>query len=327
MAWKRENGLIAERFGKEEMPGFLTKQFEAKGDEFVVLERDGEIYLEKGHGVLTMSTVMHDFTNVLLLDKSEKTIESDLKNICFADGRSACVRFAVKFRILNSDHFSKRLMGERKRLFLADVWDDAVSAVLYKKIIPALQKKGAADAVKGDFADKACQRAEQDIKRKFREWGLMLTAFSMKFILPDEPERLENPDSEPAKGPEKAGTAQIAAIAGNDTEEAADSLERKRLEREVAMELDKKQMQKDVQDALEAMELKDVQRKRKAAETGTKEAERETLREELENMKKAKEITERKFYKKELSEESFQRMMEEFERKIIEIEAKLRVFE
>ena len=51
---------------------------------------------------------------------------------------------------------------------------------------------------------------------------------------------------------------------------------------------------------------------------------RKKLEDDLEDLKRAKDITERKFYKKELSEESFQRMMEDFEKRIIEIEIKLR---
>lgn len=324
MAWKRDKNLIAERFGKDELPGFLTKEFDVKGDEFVVLEKNREIYLEKDHGKLSVSSFMGDFTDVIMVDKSEKTLENEIKNVFLADGRNIGIKLTIKFRIFNSDHFSKNMMGQRKKLFLDDVWNEMVSDVVYKKILPKLQKKPAKDFASEDFREKAKANIEADVKRKFREWGLMLTSLSMSFNVPEEPKE-ELGEEEKVSGEEEFEGVEKHAKAGMTIEDETEELEKERLEKEVTMELEKKQMQKDVEDAMEAMELKDIQeRKRVLKETEAKENERKKLIEEMESLKKAKEITERKFYKKELSEESFQRMMEDFEKRIIEIETKLR---
>jgi hypothetical protein len=329
MAWKHEKGLIAERFGKDEMPGLLTKQAEARGDEFVVLERNGEIYLEKEHAKISVSNLMRDFTDILMVDKSEKTIENELKNVYFADGNRASMKLVVKFRVLNSDHFSKKLMGERKRLFLGDVWNEMVSCIIYKKILPRLQSKAADEMSKSGAAERARAGFEAEVRRKFKVWGLMLTSLSMSFSVSGGTENVEEAQEEgtgegdDAKVPPEAKG--MREETGGTLEDEADELEKERLEREVAMELDKKQMQKDTEDAMEAMELKDVQAKKKALrESASKDAESSSLEEELENLRKAKDLAEKKFYKKELSEEAFQRMMEEFERRIIEIETKLK---
>jgi hypothetical protein len=321
MAWKRDKNTIAERFMKDELPGFLTKEFDAKGDEFVVLEKNGEIYLERDHGTLSVSSFTGDFTDILMVDKSEKTLENEIKSVFLSDGRSIGMKLTIKFRIFNSDRFSKNLMGQRKRLFLDDVWNEVVSDVMYKKILPKLQKKPAKDFASGDFRERARADIETGVKKKFRGWGLMLISLSTNFSVPDEHEDAEE---EEIKW-EEPESAEKHAKPGMTLEDEAEELEKERLEREVAMELEKKQMQKDAEDAMEAMELKDIQERKKALrEKEAKEDETDKLAEELESLKRAKEITERKFYKKELSEESFQRMMEDFEKRIIEIETRLR---
>lgn len=301
--WERNKNVLAERFGKDEIPGFLKKEFVAKGNEFVVLEKDGEIYIERGAGKLVISSFGETFTDIILVDKSEKTIETCIKNFCLADGGGVGIKITLKFRIFNSDHMSKNLMGERGKLFAEDVGDQLMSDVLCRDVLPKLQKKRANDFLKEDHREKTKSDIEAAVKRKFREWGLILTSASVDFVM-------QTLSSEASECSETQKTG-----------EELSGLEKERLEKEVRMTLDKKQMQRDMEDALEAIRLKDVKKK----ERNLDEAESENkLNEELETLKKAKEITERKFYKKELSEESFQRMMEDFEKRIIEIETRLK---
>jgi hypothetical protein len=329
MAWKRDQNLIAERFRKDELPGFLSKQFEAKGDEFVVLERNGEIYLEKDHGTLSISSFMGSFTDILMIDKSEKTIEHEVKSIFLSDGTNIGIKLALKFRVFNSDHFSKNLLGQRKRLFLADVWDETVSDVLCRRLLSKLQKKPTRDFSSGGFREKTRLGIEADVKKKFKDWGLLLTSLSLIFDMPGasdaEPAKPEAVPARPNAGNRHTQSTLEFRKPGATIEDEAEDLEKERLEKEVTIAFEKKQMQEDVEDAMEAMELKDIQEKKRVLNAGdSRDDERKSLVKELENLRRAKELTERKFYKKELSEDSFQRMMEEFEGRIIEIETKLK---
>jgi hypothetical protein len=270
--------------------------------------------------MLSVSSFMGHFTDILMIDKSEKTIENEVKNICLADGRSIGIKLAIKFRVFNSDHFSRNMIGERKKLFLDDIWNELVSGLLCREILPKMQRKHAKDFSGGESVERAKAEIESGVRRKFKDWGLILTSLFTNFNVPpaeeaaadgggyDEGQELKDAGKRP-----KPGTM----------DDEADELERERLEKEVAMELEKKQMQKDVEDAMEALELKDMQERKKTLR-GSEADEGKKLAEDLEDLKKAKDITERKFYKKELSEESFQRMMEDFEKRIIEIETKLR---
>lgn len=322
MEWRREANVIAERFRKNEIPGFLAKEFLAKDNEFVVVERGGEIYRERGPGKFAISGFVGDLTDLLLVDKSEKTFESEVKNVWLADENKIDIKFVIKFRIFHSDHFSRNLMGERKKFSLQDVWDETLSKIIYKSSLPELQKKSANEFLKEDSREDVREDIESEMKRAFKEWGLILSSLSIDFKVPEgiEAEKTE------AGGREELRKEKTGVEEPREVEEYGTSGITKE---EELSELGKKQAQKDTEEALEAMELKDIKDKGKMLEEMERKDLEETggkdrLKEKLEELKRAKEITEKKFYKKELSEEAFQRMMEDFEKKIIEIETKLK---
>jgi hypothetical protein len=320
MGWKREANVIAERFYSGEIPGFLTKEFVAKDGEFVVLEKENDIFLERGPGKLVISSFLDAFTDVIMVDKTEKTLAHDIKGICLTDGKSIDMKFTISFRIFNSDHLSKNLMGERKKLFVSDVLDETMSCVMCRSILPKMQKRSIRDFAKDEFRDKIKSSIETCIKTKFKDWGLLMASMSINFDVREEA-CLPAASSSSATCASEAKTQTMNA----GEEDATSGLEGERREREVRMELEKKQMQRDMEEAIEALELKEVQEKEKELkESGLSESQTSELEEELENLKKAKEVTERKFYKKELSEDAFERMMEDFEKRIIEIETRLK---
>lgn len=198
MEWEREANVIAERFKKEEIPGFLTKEFLAKDNEFVVVERRGEIYRERGPGKFAISGFVGDLTEVLLVDKSEKTIENEVKNIWLAGEKKMDIRFVIKFRVFHSDNFSKNLMGERNRFSIQDVWDEILSQVIYKRNLPELQKNKASEFLREDFRGKAKEDMESEMKKAFKEWGLILSSLSVDFKIPEgvEHEKEEHGEEE-----------------------------------------------------------------------------------------------------------------------------------
>jgi hypothetical protein len=196
MEWEREANVIAERFKKGEIPGFLTKEFTAKDNEFVVVEKGKEIYRERGPGRFTISGFVGDLTDILLVDKSEKTLESEIKNVWLSDEKNIDIKFVVKFRIFHSDHFSKNLMGERKKFFLDDLRDEILSKVMYRDVLPELQKNPASRFLKEDFREGAKENIESRMKKDFKEWGLILSSLSIDFKIP---EGLETEKTEPEK--------------------------------------------------------------------------------------------------------------------------------
>ena len=200
--WERKENVIAERFKKEEIPGFLTKEFVAKENEFVVVERGREIYRELGPGELSISGFASDLTCILLVDKSEKKLESEIKNVWLEDDKKIDINFSLKFRIFHSDHFSKRLMGERKVFSIKDLQNEIFSNVFYKKILPELQKNKAEEFLNDNFRDEASGKVESEIKNKFKHWGLILSSMSIDFKVPESVKEEKKVSDEAAGKPE-----------------------------------------------------------------------------------------------------------------------------
>ncbi len=345
--WERNEDVIAERFKREEIEGTFKKKFSAKENENLVIEKHGEIYRELGSGEFTVSGLLDkDFTNLLIMDKSEKVLNRTLKNVFLSDGKRMDINFEIRFKVFHSDRFSNNLIRNRKRLFMEDVWADILSNLIYKKSMPEIKKHGITDFLKEDFCEERKESLENDLKKMFKDWGLLLTYFSIDFRIPEEEKKavetkegvekeeikVEEKTEETEKEPEEIVEEGERRIESASKEGKIAELEEERLEKEVKMELEKKETQKDMEEAVEALDLKELKDKKellkKTEEKGLgvekEEKTKEDLENKLEELKKAKEIAEKKFYKKELSEEAFQRMMEDFEKKIIEIETKLK---
>jgi len=282
MEWKREGNVIAQRFKAEEVPGFLTKEFEAKDNEFVVVERGGEIYRERGPGRFSMGAMAGDFTSMLLIDKSEKVIEKDLKNVWLEEGNKIEIGFVIRFKVFHSDRFSKNLMGENRTFLVEDAWNHILSEIIYERILPGIKRRSSRDIIREDFRESVKSRFESVMKMKFSEWGLMLSSFSVDFRVTGS----HAPSEEP-------GPAEEAELP-------------KDIHKPPVIETEYKP-------GLE-----------KTHEKPAQPADREQLEELLENLKKSRKVAEKKFYAKELPEEAFRVMVGDFDRKIGEIEKRLR---
>ena len=323
--WERHEDIIAERFKREEIRGTFKKKFRAKKNEDIIVEKHGEIYEELGSGEFTVSGLLDkDFTDLLVLDRSERTLKKTVKNVYLKDEKRMNIHFEIRFRVFHPDRFSRNLVRNRKRLFMEDMWADILSNLLYKKSLPEIKEHKISEYTKKDLCEKMKERVKNDMEALFDKWGLRLTHFSIDFEIPEE----EKAEAKDIKKPEEMVEEGERKIEEVSREEALAKLERERLEREVKMELEKEEMQKDMEEAIEALKLKEIKDEqsilKKAEEKELGVGEKEDLERKLEELKKAKELTEKKFYKKELSEEAFQRMMEDFEKEIIEIETKLK---
>lgn len=348
--WDRDEDVVAERFKREEIEGLFKKKFRSKENENLVIEKHGEIYEELGSGEFAVTGLLDkDFTDLLIMDKSEKTLERTLKNVCLRDEKRMDIKFEIKFKVFHSDRFSSNLVKNRKKLFMEDVWSDMLSGLIYKKSLPEIKKHAITEFLEKDFCEKTKEGIESELKKMFKDWGIILTYFSIDFVVPEEIKKgaKEKPEVKPVEDVEKETKKEVATrepeeivkegearVESASKEGTVAELEKERLEKEVKMELEKEESQKDMEEAVEALDLKEMKDKQELLkrteekELGVEEKERggtrADLEKQLEELKKAKEITEKKFYKKELSEEAFQRMMEDFEKKIIEIETKLK---
>ncbi len=115
-------------------------------------------------------------------------------------------------------------------------------------------------------------------------------------------------------------------------EETAERLKKERLEKEVKMQLEREQEAKDMESALQAMKLRKLRKEQEGSQKEKPEKSTEgngpgdpgqEIVKRIGELKRAKEIAEKKYYKKELSEGVFKRLMESYEKRIIELQGKL----
>lgn len=293
MEWEREEDVIAQRFEKNEIPGFLNKDFTARENEFLVIEKGNEIYRERGPGKFSIGALAGGLTGVLLLDKSEKTIEGEIRNVWLADNMKSDIKLTIKFRIFHSGRFSRNLMGEKKIFSVDDLWNEILSRVLYKRILPEIGKKASKDLQE----EEASKSVERETKRAFRKWGIVMESLSLKIEFSGK-DGYGHDDSK-----QSGGKAFDRNVKKYDTE----------MKGEIPGIGKGPEKSGDGPGGI-----------KEEIESEGEEHEEKKLLLEIEKLKRAKEITESKFYKKELSQEAFERMMEDFEKRIIEIESVLK---
>ncbi|MCD6591155.1 MAG: hypothetical protein J7K72_04250 [Candidatus Aenigmarchaeota archaeon] len=266
MVWERKEGVIAERFEKNEMFGGLRKEFLTKKDEYVITEKHGEILEEFGPSRFSLKSLPErGFTHIVLVDKGEKTIDETVKKIYLAGNRIMDARFIIKFKVKESDIFLNALLKERDVISLDDIWSKTLSDVVFKKLLPRINQLQLEKIIEMNSQKSLKDWIEKAIRHTFEKWGLAVSFFFIEFIIPEHY----------VKTIEKAKT--------------------------------------------EAKDDKTAKPEKKPEES----EKIKKLKEELDELKKAKEIAEKKFYKKELSKEAFERMLENFEQKIIEIQTKI----
>ncbi|MCK5023669.1 MAG: hypothetical protein KAS04_05835 [Candidatus Aenigmarchaeota archaeon] len=260
MEWERQNDVIAENFKKSEISGSNKKEFHTKSNEFLLFEKNDEIYKERGPGKIPISPI--NFSSITVVDKSEKTLSNTVKNVRFSDNNKTDIKFTIKFRVVHTGKFYKGLMVDRQKLSLEDMWDDILSKIIYKEVLPHLGEKPSFDFAGNEAREKLIEYMRPIFRNFFGRIGIALMDISTDY-------ELENA-TEPEKDNHEKGEGQTESYS---------------------------EMQKEL----------------KKPDTD--------LEKKLKELEEAKRIAEHKFYKKELSEEAFQRMMEDFEEKIIEIEA------
>lgn len=182
--WERKGNVLAERFKKNEIPGFLKKEFRAKEDEFVVFEKNNEIYRERGPGKYSFRA--GDMTGLLLIDKSEKTVDCGTKNVWLADDKRIDINCVIRFRIFHSHHFSRYFMKNRRRFSARDLRNEMLSKIAYKMILPELERKTSKDFTGEDSVEKVKGEIESCVKNFFKNCGIILSSLSIDFKFPDK---------------------------------------------------------------------------------------------------------------------------------------------
>ncbi|MBN2042486.1 MAG: hypothetical protein JW754_01645 [Candidatus Aenigmarchaeota archaeon] len=298
--WKHGEDVLAQRISRKELPGRFRKEIQVADGIAVLIEKDRKIYrILQGGGSYSVNTIDLDFTHALFVDASDKVIKKEIRNIRTREVRKLGMELDIGFRISDPDELQENIMKSRTFLYVDDLWDIIYMELLSSVIAPYVGGAGLSDIYRDSgLKDRVKKGAENKVREILGGFGIEMTSFGMKWNFPKD-----------MPGPSETEGDKV----GESREEKLAELEKKRLEKEVDMQLEKEETQRDMEDAVEALELRKIK----------EEMSEEEVKNGIEELKRAKEIAEQKFFKKEIEEDAFKRMAEEYERKIIELESRL----
>jgi hypothetical protein len=336
--WERSLAVIAQRIGKGQIPGFFRKQIVLKENEQGFLESNGEIHEEFSQGMHTVN-FEKGVKDLILVDKSEKKLTRIVEDLWTRDDKKINSKVEIVFKVYAPDKLFKNLLGVRSSLLLDDIWSQLCLDKVSKILTPAVKQKDLEQLCGGGkTAEKIEKDLQENLEDLLKQAGIELRSVSVFFSIPEEYEEFlkkRGVNKETLRSLEMQKEMEFGEEETFTREEKLDELEKLRVEKEVKMQLEKEETQRDFEDALEALKLKDLKNKQKLlkeiqhAKTQMKPDKKdvknviESLTEKISELENAKEIVEKKFYKKELSEEAFNKMMENYEQKIIELETKI----
>ncbi len=298
--WKHGEDVLAQRISRKDLPGRFRKEIQVADGIAVLIEKDRKIYrILYGGGKHSVNTLDLDFTHALFVDISDKEIKKEIHNIRTREIRKLGIELDIRLRINDLDELQENIMKSRTFLYVDDLWDIIYMELLSSVIASYIGGVSISD-LHGDkgLMDRVRTGTENKVKGILGGFGIEMISLGMKWNFPKDMPK-----------PSGAG--------GDNVEESREKklaeLEKKRLEREVEMQLEKEETQQDMENAVEALELQKIKEGMS----------KEEIYKKIEDLKHAKEIAEQKYFKKEIEEDAFKRMAEEYEKRIIELESKL----
>jgi hypothetical protein len=287
--WKRKEEVVSQIFNKSEFSGTFIKHVYVKEDEAVVVEKEEELYEVLEPGERTVTSIMDSgFNFALFVDISVKNINGEIRRIDTGDGKKFDMKAGLSFRISDPVMYMDTIVDSRKFVYISDIWDELYMELLIEAILPKTREKGVGEISRDKELMKSVEKAMESKSRGIlSSMGIDFVSLSVKWEFPEEP---------PAHG--KKEVVELPSECGPGKRET--------------------EKQGEVEKAEEA-EVKETKQKTHE-EKGDPAKE---IEEKIEELNKAKEIAEKKFFKNELSEEVFRKLAESYEKRIIELEGKL----
>lgn len=344
MKWVRSDSVIAQRLSNHEVRGFFLKKIHIGEHEHAFIEKDGNIIEEaenrncKIGGLLGKGQV-----NVILFDKSEKRMQRPVVDLWTNDKNMIHATVVIKLQITGFNSFMGHFMRTRNAVLLEDLWSDIKEELVSKVIGPVVSKRSLIGL--SDIPD-VQKTIESEAFRKMgdslRSIGITLLSlvFNPAFSYENQQE-IEKVGSEMQKADadaiisRKLKKAEEVSSRELDREAAISEMENERIRRETEIQLEREETQTDIEEALEALELKSIKNKQKLIKeisnlkSNIKPDEKDTeatiknLQFDIEKLRMARDMAEKKFYKNEITEENFKKLADDYERKIIELKMKI----
>ncbi len=298
--WKRKGNVLAQKFHKEEFPGFLRKDIKVAEGISVVLEKNGILQnILDGGKTYSFGPINSDFTHALFVDASERKLEKKIRKIRTRDVQKLSLDVEIVFRVQDVDEFRENLMKSKEMLYEDDLWNEIYMELISGVIAPHLSGLGLLEVSRnGSLREKIGKEMEEKTGGILTGFGIEMVSFSVEW---DFPKDIPKPSE---RGDDKVEESR---------EEEFAKLEKERAEKEAEMQLEKEKTQRDMEDALEAMELKKIKQ----------DMSEEEIKKKIGELSRAKEIAAEKHEKKQMSREAFRKIKDECNRNIVLLQGKL----
>jgi hypothetical protein len=284
--WKRKEEVVSQIFSRSEFSGAFIKHVNVKEDEAVVVEKEEEVYEVLEPGERTVTSIMDSgFNFALFVDISVKSINGEIRRIDAGDGKKFDMKICLSFRVSDPAMYLDTVVDSRKFVYISDIWDELYMDLLIEAILPKTTERGMSDMSRDKDLMKAIEKAmESKARGILSARGIDFVSLSVKWVFPEEPA--------------EHGKKELVELPSEGGPERKEQEEPERAE-EAEVKETKQKTHEEKKDPAKEMEDK------------------------IEELKKAKEIAEKKFFKNELSEEVFRKLAESYEKRIIELEGKL----
>ncbi|MBI4163589.1 MAG: hypothetical protein HY512_01890 [Candidatus Aenigmarchaeota archaeon] len=277
--WGKPDNVVAERFRKEQIPGFFKKE--------VVLE-NFEVGLAKKYNIIVdvfragRHNIKEDFTEVILVDTKPKLLKKIVDDLLTADDNSVSCELEIKFSVVNPENILANLLEGKILLTLDDVFVELNSNLISRVLAPTVRELNV-DELYGnkDIIDEIQVSFEVELKKLLDMWGMELLNLSLIWKFPEnykqylkssgmrafDDKTKQKEYDESLKGAARERSLKKIKGGGEPTtEEVKSRLEKQTLEKELDLQIRKKESVQDTEEALDALRLKELLKKQKTSE-------------------------------------------------------------
>lgn len=277
-SWGKPEEVVAQRFLKKQLPGMFKKEISVGDGEICLVEKDSKITNEFGSGKHTLTSMFGgDLRDIVLIDISNKIFSKKITSLLTKGGEKVGCQLDIELTIFNPEKFVRNYMKSRSLITLEDLFIDLQSQISTKVLQPEVASKNI-DELYGNrgLTDNIASAFEFEMKRVLETWGIELTGLTVLWEFPPEYEEELKEKSAIKRGgrirdvqheeelKEAEREKDLKDIEEEDDfEKAKTDLEKDRLKRELDLELSKKESAEDTDEALDALELKNILDKQK----------------------------------------------------------------
>ena len=181
--WGKPENIIAQVVLKDQMPGLLHKEIFLENEELALVRKNGAISEELGPG----KRQIKDFTDIVLVDTGQKTIEKTVENLLTSDDNTVSCDLEIRFDIYLPEKIARSLVSGRSALAIDDLYSEIYNELISRVLSPAVRQTKISDLYGNrKVTDEIQISFETELKKLLEIWGIELITLSIIWKFPDD---------------------------------------------------------------------------------------------------------------------------------------------